>query len=109
MAERDDLPIEPVTTRPSFVAERQLAVLLGQPSDHFRHGVSATRNLAQEPRFAAPSTFGNRDRNRLLVSIHRYKGCRNLIHGSFPMHEALTDSPVNPRCCMPRNGPLKRT
>jgi transposase len=28
-----------------------------------------------------------------------------MIHGSFPMHEALADSSANPRCCMPWNEP----
>lgn len=90
VTERDDLPIEPVAARPGFVTERQPGVFLGQPFDHLGHGVRTAWNLAQEPRFAAPPAFGDRHRYRLLVRIHRHKSRRNLVHGSFPMHEALT-------------------
>ena len=107
MAEHRDLPIEPVAARPGFIAERQLAMLLREPLHHLGDGFRAAWDLAKEPRFPASPAFGDRHRNRLLVRIHRHESCRKLVHGSFPMHEALTDSSVNPRCCMPRNGPPK--
>lgn len=33
--------------------------------------------------------------------VYRYVGRRRLYRGSFPMHEALTDSSANPGYCMP--------
>jgi hypothetical protein len=80
-------------------------MLLGETIDHLAHRFRTAGDFSNEVRFPASPAFGERNRNRLLVRIHRHIGRRRLFHGSFPLHEALADSSANPRCCMARNEP----
>jgi hypothetical protein len=105
MSQHRDLPMQAIAARPRFVAKSELAVLGGEALDHFGHRFRPAWNFADKPHLATPAALGHRHRDRVLVCIHCNEGCRRLVHGSFPMHEALTGSPANPRSCMPWNEP----
>ena len=105
MTERRDLSIKPIAARPRLITKRQRAVLLGQAVDHLCDRFRSAWDLADKARFFASPGLGDRHRNRLLMRINRHIGRRRLFHGSFPMHEALTDSSANPHCRMPWNEP----
>jgi hypothetical protein len=109
MSELRDLSIKPIAARAGFVAEGQLAMLGRQTLHQFSYRIRPAGNLPDKSRFAPPAFDGQRHRDRVLVRIHRHIGRRTLVHGSFPMHEALVDSSTNPRRCMPWNEPPKRT
>jgi hypothetical protein len=100
-----DLPIQAIAARPRFIAEREPAVLGGEAIDHFGHRFRAARNFADKTHFSTPPAFGDCNRDCVLVRIHGDVSCRKLFHGSFPMREALADSPANPRSRMPWNEP----
>jgi hypothetical protein len=53
VAHRDQLPVEPVARRPSFVAEMQPAMALGELGNHPAHGSRVRIDLAQIPNFAS--------------------------------------------------------
>ena len=83
-----DLAIEPVSRRPRFVAEVQLAITTAQLADQPLHRCRRTRHLAEKPYLTAATAIGNRDRMLGLRYIESDKGFAILDHGPPSVREA---------------------
>jgi len=94
--ESPDLPIQPVSGRPRFVAEMQLAIAAGQLADQPLHRSRRTRYIAEKAYLAAAPAIGNRHRVLHLRHVECHKGFAILPHGPPSVHEARLGQPEQP-------------
>jgi hypothetical protein len=94
--ERLHLAIKPVSRRPGFKADVQLAVPGRQSLDRLLDRQWAVRDIAEKPHFSQPTSF--RDRNRVLPlgDIESHENFAILLHGPPSLHEARLGQPEQP-------------
>src|SRR5262245_54974104 len=91
-----DTPVQPITGRPSLIAEIQFGIASGQFADQPLYNRRRTCHIAQKADLAATPTV--RDRHRMLC-LRRVEGNKRfamLPHGPPSVHEARLAPPEQP-------------
>src|SRR6185437_7521199 len=96
MPERLYLAIESVSRRPSFEADMQPVIAVGQSFDRPLDRHRIVLNIAHKPNFPGSATLRDRHRVLLLGDIESYENFAILSHGPPSVHEARLGPPEQP-------------
>jgi len=77
--------VQAVAARADFVADHELAVLLGQPPEQLSYGLGPVRDLAAEAHLAGASRLGDRHCDPGLVRTGPDARRPTLVHGPSPI------------------------
>jgi hypothetical protein len=96
VAERLDLPIKPVSRRPSFKTNMQPIVSARQSLDRSLDRQRAVLDVAEKPHFSLPPSFCNRHSVLPLGDIKSHENFAMLLHGPPSVREARLGPPEQP-------------
>src|SRR5262249_9734473 len=89
VAERLDLPVQPIAGRAGLVAEHKPRILAGKLPHKLLGRRRAVLDLAQKPDLAIPTGLRNRHRVAQLRRIESYENFAMIAHDSPSLLEAL--------------------